>query len=127
MYKRASWTESFVQWSPHGNYLATVHRQGVVVWGGASWQRLARFSHPGVCPTYSPRSDKQIAGMINANAPMRRMAWSGLSGGVAYLGQGMSRSHQNMLGRNSMEIFASRLNATSRSQYALCTRSFLPF
>ena len=47
MYKRASWTESFVQWSPHGNYLATVHRQGVVVWGGASWQRLARFSHPG--------------------------------------------------------------------------------
>ena len=37
-----------MQWSPHGNYLATVHRQGVVVWGGASWQRLARFSHPGV-------------------------------------------------------------------------------
>jgi translation initiation factor 3 subunit B len=48
VYKRASWTESFVQWSPHGNYLATVHRQGVVIWGGASWQRLARFSHPGV-------------------------------------------------------------------------------
>ena len=48
MYKRAAWTESFVQWSPYGNYLATVHRQGVVIWGGASWQRLARFSHPGV-------------------------------------------------------------------------------
>ena len=46
MYKRASWTESFVQWSPHGNYMATVHRPGVAVWGGASWQRLARFSHP---------------------------------------------------------------------------------
>ena len=48
VYKRSTWTESFVQWSPAGNYLATIHRQGVAVWGGPSWPRLARFSHPGV-------------------------------------------------------------------------------
>ncbi|KAJ1382255.1 Translation initiation factor, beta propellor-like domain [Sesbania bispinosa] len=35
VYKRTFWTESFVQWSPLGTYLATVHRQGAAVWGGA--------------------------------------------------------------------------------------------
>ncbi|KAJ6694528.1 hypothetical protein OIU85_005232 [Salix viminalis] len=29
VYKRAYWTESFVQWSPLGTYLATVHRQEI--------------------------------------------------------------------------------------------------
>ncbi|MCL7043386.1 hypothetical protein MKW94_015473 [Papaver nudicaule] len=29
------WTESFVQWFPLGTYLATLHRQGAAVWGGA--------------------------------------------------------------------------------------------
>ena len=43
------WTESFVQWSPLGTYLATLHRQGAVVWGGASaFNRLTRYAHPQV-------------------------------------------------------------------------------
>ncbi|KAG5565302.1 hypothetical protein RHGRI_001259 [Rhododendron griersonianum] len=48
VYKRQFWTESFVQWSPLGTYLATVHRQGAAVWGGASFNRLMRYSHPQV-------------------------------------------------------------------------------
>ncbi|KAK6918126.1 Translation initiation factor, beta propellor-like domain, partial [Dillenia turbinata] len=49
VYKRSFWTESFVQWSPLGTYLATVHRQGAAVWGGAStFNRLMRFAHPQV-------------------------------------------------------------------------------
>ncbi|KAI3680678.1 hypothetical protein L6452_35451 [Arctium lappa] len=41
------WTKSFVQWSPLGTYLATVHRQGAVVWGGAStFNRLMRYAYP---------------------------------------------------------------------------------
>eukprot|EP00873_Tetraselmis_striata_P009974 jgi/Tetstr1/430238/TSEL_020066.t1 len=48
VYKRAFWTESFVQWSPRGNMLATVHRQGVAVWGGPAFQRLNKFGHSGV-------------------------------------------------------------------------------
>ena len=48
VYQRSFWTESFVQWSAHGSLLATVHRQGIAVWGGQSWKRLARMSHPNV-------------------------------------------------------------------------------
>ncbi|XP_051147222.1 eukaryotic translation initiation factor 3 subunit B-like isoform X2 [Andrographis paniculata] len=49
VYKRSSWTESFVQWSPLGTYLATVHRQGAAVWGGATtFNRLMRCAHPQV-------------------------------------------------------------------------------
>ncbi|KAL6278954.1 hypothetical protein ACE6H2_022555 [Prunus campanulata] len=49
VYKRAFWTESFVQWSPLGTYLATIHRQGAAVWGGAStFNRLMRYAHPQV-------------------------------------------------------------------------------
>ncbi|KAF3446155.1 hypothetical protein FNV43_RR11334 [Rhamnella rubrinervis] len=48
-YTPGFWTESFVQWSPLGTYLDTVHRQGAAVWGGAStlnW--LMRYAHPQV-------------------------------------------------------------------------------
>ncbi|XP_071733109.1 eukaryotic translation initiation factor 3 subunit B-like [Rutidosis leptorrhynchoides] len=49
VYKRPFWTESFAQWSPLGTYLATVHRQGAAVWGGAStFNRLMRYPHPQV-------------------------------------------------------------------------------
>ncbi|XP_076937148.1 eukaryotic translation initiation factor 3 subunit B-like, partial [Bidens hawaiensis] len=49
VYKRTFWSESFVQWSPLGTYLATVHRQGVAVWGGAaSFNQLMRYVHPQV-------------------------------------------------------------------------------
>ncbi|GLJ05188.1 hypothetical protein SUGI_0013290 [Cryptomeria japonica] len=46
VYRRTHWTESFVQWSPLGTYLATLHRQGAAVWGGATtFTRLMRFAH----------------------------------------------------------------------------------
>ncbi|KAK1262156.1 Eukaryotic translation initiation factor 3 subunit B [Acorus gramineus] len=49
VYRRTFWTESFVQWSPLGTYLATVHRQGAAVWGGANtFNRLMRYAHPQV-------------------------------------------------------------------------------
>ena len=48
VYRRSFWTESFVAWSPHGSYLATMHRQGIALWGGPSFLRLHRFSHPDV-------------------------------------------------------------------------------
>ena len=43
---RQHWTEMFVQWSPQGTYLATMHRRGVQLWGGPSWSRQTRFPHP---------------------------------------------------------------------------------
>ncbi|KAL3516745.1 hypothetical protein ACH5RR_023647 [Cinchona calisaya] len=49
VYKRSFWTDSFVQWSPLGTYLATLHRQGAAVWGGATtFNRLMRYAHPQV-------------------------------------------------------------------------------
>ncbi|KAJ4139648.1 Translation initiation factor 3 subunit b [Fusarium oxysporum] len=44
--ERQHWTETFVQWSPLGTYLTSVHAQGVQLWGGPSWTRQARFAHP---------------------------------------------------------------------------------
>lgn len=43
---RPNWTESFVQWSPLGTYITSVHVQGVQLWGGPKWDRLGRFPHP---------------------------------------------------------------------------------
>ncbi|MCJ1356507.1 MAG: Translation initiation factor 3 subunit b [Icmadophila ericetorum] len=43
---RQFWTEIFVQWSPMGTYLATMHKKGVQLWGGPSWSRQTRFPHP---------------------------------------------------------------------------------
>ncbi len=48
VYRRQYWTESYVQWSPRGNYITTVHRQGIALWGGPAFARLARMQHPGV-------------------------------------------------------------------------------
>ncbi|KAI9754225.1 MAG: Translation initiation factor 3 subunit b [Chaenotheca gracillima] len=43
---RPLWTESFVQWSPLGTYLTSMHVKGVQLWGGKSWSRQIRLFHP---------------------------------------------------------------------------------
>jgi translation initiation factor 3 subunit B len=43
---RQNWTDLYTSWSPLGTYLATIHRQGVRLWGGPSWEPLQRFPHP---------------------------------------------------------------------------------
>ncbi|KAF2499645.1 eukaryotic translation initiation factor-like protein 3 subunit B [Lophium mytilinum] len=45
---RDNWTEFFVQWSPLGTFLTSIHAQGVQLWGGKAWSRQKRFAHPGV-------------------------------------------------------------------------------
>lgn len=37
-----------MQWSPYGSYLATLHRQGVAVWGGIAFKQLQKYAHPDV-------------------------------------------------------------------------------
>lgn len=44
--ERQHWTEAFVQWTPLGTYLTSVHAQGVQLWGGPKWTRQRRFPHP---------------------------------------------------------------------------------
>lgn len=41
-----NWTDSHVAFSPKGLFLATVHKQGIALWGGKSWAKIMRFPHP---------------------------------------------------------------------------------
>ncbi|EPX70803.1 translation initiation factor eIF3b [Schizosaccharomyces octosporus yFS286] len=43
---RENWTETYVQWSPLGTYLVSLHLRGIQLWGGESWNMCARFLHP---------------------------------------------------------------------------------
>lgn len=43
---RKHWTQFFVQWSPLGNFLASIHPQGVQLWGGPQFSKQTRFPHP---------------------------------------------------------------------------------
>jgi len=75
VYKRTFWTESFVQWSPRGSFLATMHRQGAAVWGGPSFTRLQRFSHPGVqLIDFSPAEKYLVTYSTQAPASPRESA-----------------------------------------------------
>eukprot|EP00308_Calcidiscus_leptoporus_P021349 CAMPEP_0119378408 /NCGR_PEP_ID=MMETSP1334-20130426/48186_1 /TAXON_ID=127549 /ORGANISM="Calcidiscus leptoporus, Strain RCC1130" /LENGTH=665 /DNA_ID=CAMNT_0007397605 /DNA_START=14 /DNA_END=2011 /DNA_ORIENTATION=- len=47
-YSRRGWSDNYVSWSPRGTYLATFHRLGIMLWGGASWKKLLKLSHGGV-------------------------------------------------------------------------------
>jgi len=61
VYERKDWTESYVRWSPYGNYVATFHAQGVILWGGPEFKRLHRFHHPGVkLIDFSPRENYMV-------------------------------------------------------------------
>lgn len=58
---RQHWTEMFVQWSPQGTYLTSMHAQGVQLWGGKSWTRQSRFAHPGVnLVDFSPNENYMV-------------------------------------------------------------------
>ncbi|KAG0145988.1 hypothetical protein CROQUDRAFT_657918 [Cronartium quercuum f. sp. fusiforme G11] len=47
-HKRTKWTEAYTAWSPEGTILATVHNQGVALWGGPNFDRIHRLYHPKV-------------------------------------------------------------------------------
>ncbi|KKY29022.1 putative eukaryotic translation initiation factor 3 subunit b [Phaeomoniella chlamydospora] len=44
--ERKHWTQLFVQWSPQGTFLASVHQQGVQLWGGPNFSKQRQFPHP---------------------------------------------------------------------------------
>ncbi|KAI9209841.1 eukaryotic translation initiation factor eIF2A-domain-containing protein [Polychytrium aggregatum] len=48
VYSRPNWSDMYLSWSPKGNYLATFHKQGIVLWGGPSWNKIIRFVHQNV-------------------------------------------------------------------------------
>lgn len=45
---RKGFTSKYAKFSPRGNYLFSIHPQGVQSWGGANFERVAKFVHPQV-------------------------------------------------------------------------------
>jgi translation initiation factor 3 subunit B len=43
---RKHWTQLFAQWSPQGTYVASMHQQGVQLWGGPKFEKQRQFAHP---------------------------------------------------------------------------------
>jgi translation initiation factor 3 subunit B len=60
-HQRNKWTDSYVQWSPNGSYLATIHKQGVAIWGGNSWNKIHRFPHPNVKLIEFDKNEKYLS------------------------------------------------------------------
>jgi translation initiation factor 3 subunit B len=59
---RHHWTEKYVRWSPKGTHLVSIHRQGLQLWGGASWTRVGRFAHNDVrLVDFSPNENYLIS------------------------------------------------------------------
>ncbi|GBN06702.1 Eukaryotic translation initiation factor 3 subunit B [Araneus ventricosus] len=53
--ERESWTETYVEWSPRGTYLATFHFRGVALWVGEKFEQFVKFQHNNVqCISFSP-------------------------------------------------------------------------
>ncbi|KAF0689111.1 Aste57867_19383 [Aphanomyces stellatus] len=55
------WCSQYVAWSPLGTYLATFHPQGLALWGGNTWDKVARFAHKHVTVAlFSPQENYLI-------------------------------------------------------------------
>jgi translation initiation factor 3 subunit B len=87
IYERKDWTESYVKWSPYGNYIATFHSQGIILWGGPQFTKLHRFQHAGVkLIDFSPRENylvtisSQYATVDNPKDPQCIFVWEISSG-----------------------------------------------
>ncbi|KAJ3270097.1 Translation initiation factor 3 subunit b [Terramyces sp. JEL0728] len=53
-----NWSDLFITWSSYGSYFVTIHKQGIALWGGPSWQKINRFPHPNVTMVeFSPREN----------------------------------------------------------------------
>eukprot|EP01114_Cavostelium_apophysatum_P022468 TRINITY_DN813_c0_g1_i1.p1 TRINITY_DN813_c0_g1~~TRINITY_DN813_c0_g1_i1.p1 ORF type:complete len:699 (-),score=236.33 TRINITY_DN813_c0_g1_i1:74-2059(-) len=85
--QRKEWSETYIQWSPQGSYLLTVHSKGIALWGGASWNKIVRFPHNGVklvdfspCENYLVTASPQYQDNDNPKDPQCIIVWDVRSG-----------------------------------------------
>ena len=81
------WADSYVQWSPLGTHLATVHRQGVQVWvGDDKFRRLMKFSHPQVLVLLTVRNKLcRMFNVVRADMGLSQLKLIDFSPGERYL------------------------------------------
>lgn len=66
-----TWCERQVKWSPNGTFFVTFHPQGVVLWGGVSFEKVCRFEHRKVVEAqFSPNEQYVITwdGQVNTES-----------------------------------------------------------
>lgn len=80
---REKWSDTYVAWSPRGTYLATFHKQGIALWGGKKFTRLARFAHSSVklidfspCERYLVTWSSDPANAANPDDPQTIIVWN---------------------------------------------------
>merc|ERR1711988_1885752 len=83
VFRRRGWTDTFVAWSPLGTYMATFHKQGIILWGGEStWEEIHKFPHEGVglihfspCETYLVTLSPEYQEHDNPKDPQCIVVW----------------------------------------------------
>lgn len=71
------WCDSYVQWSPQGNYLATFHPQGIKLWGSEQFYTQGRFIMPNVeILDYSPCENYMVTYRFDNSSPNSNSAES---------------------------------------------------
>jgi translation initiation factor 3 subunit B len=64
------WCDSYVQWSPQGNYLATFHPQGIKLWGSEQFHSQGRYIMPNVeILDYSPCENYMVTYRYDNSSP----------------------------------------------------------
>uniref|UniRef100_A0A7S1EQF8 Eukaryotic translation initiation factor 3 subunit B n=1 Tax=Timspurckia oligopyrenoides TaxID=708627 RepID=A0A7S1EQF8_9RHOD len=101
-YSRDHWTESKIMWSPKGSYLATFHRQGVALWGGEKWEKIARFAHDSVkfaefspCERYLITFNSLSVEQDDAKNPTAVKVWEISTGRILRSFLGLSSSNSS--------------------------------
>lgn len=70
VYKRSFWTEApFIYWSPRGTFAATLHHQGIALWGGPQFQRISRLAHAGVQRLAFSPCERYVASFCDVPPP----------------------------------------------------------
>uniref|UniRef100_R7WCX8 Eukaryotic translation initiation factor 3 subunit B n=1 Tax=Aegilops tauschii TaxID=37682 RepID=R7WCX8_AEGTA len=111
VYQKQYWTDSYIQWSPLGTHLATVHRQGAQVWGGDDkFVRLMRFLHPQrvVLNIFDVRTGKvmrEFKGSADDFTTGGNMGVSGVSWPIFRWGGGRDDKYFARLGKNVISVY----------------------
>ena len=76
-YAKRNWTDTYINWSPRGTYLATFHRLGIMLWGGPSWKKLLKLTHGGVkLIDFSPCENFVVTWSPETNQDKALIVWS---------------------------------------------------
>mmetsp|Transcript_13914 Transcript_13914/g.19676 ORF Transcript_13914/g.19676 Transcript_13914/m.19676 type:complete len:709 (+) Transcript_13914:83-2209(+) len=69
------WVELYVNWSPQGTYLASLHLRGTALWGGPKFEKQGRFAHNNVKDVNFSPCEKYMLTCNNDNTDKAIIIW----------------------------------------------------